>query len=402
MKIFLLAALSLPMMAQNEGFQLHDMGKRQHVGADVEDSALGFFGPLTNVDYVIDNDPTANVKTLTIFAHEIDFYQEKNLKKSEALNVGYVQGLIKAFEAASYPGNPTKKIVFGYGALATTAPELVLLDGKSNNRMVSVNLWTFAARYSADLPNGIRNFGLRPAPDGGPSPEAWVAHSNIGTLFTVVNLDSGAIVGKVPTTLPGEPRGVVFSNSGNTAFEILDSGTPTPGGTFVVLDTAARTIKKTLAIPFAPEGILISPDGSTVYVIGPGAAGTKNILYYDLLSGTADLTVTVPNPDVFFGPYLIHPNGSRVYGQNGSQIFVFDPQARQVISKFKLGLAPGVFFQSMQLSPDGLRIHLLDNAASHGQPVNNIFVLDSVTGHNFGSLPIGGTASVFFVAPVVQ
>ena len=137
-----------------------------------------------------------------------------------------------------------------------------------------------------------------------------------------------------------------------------------------------------------------------MYIIGPGAAGTQKIIYYDLLSGTADLTVTLPNADAFTGPYLIHPNGARIYGQSGGgQVFVFDPQARKVVAKFNLGLGPFMFFQNMQLSPDGGRLFLLDNAASQGKSPGNIFLLDAVTGHNFGSLPIGGTAAIFFVGP---
>ena len=405
-KLLMLAALSLPVMAQSERFHLHEFG------VEFRDTQIYLFQGFFDVYYRVDRDVNDGTKTLHVFPNEFKFvlqgsssglpqFESVGLTQSQAYNVGIVQALLGAFRAEGYPGNPPKKIIFEYGALATTAPELVALDAKSDNRMVTINLSTFTAKYSATLADGVRNFGLRPSVSG-PSAEAWVAHSNIGTLFTVVNLDSGAIVGKVPTTLTGEPRGVVFSNSGNTAFEILqnvDLRGPTDSGTLVVLDTATRAIKNTLPIPFGPGAILISPDGATVYVI---AAGGGKILYYDLLSGTAALTVTLPTADTFFGPYLIHPNGSRIYGRFDGRILVFDPQVRKVVAKYNLGLAPFVNVTNMQLSPDGTKLFVLDDAERHGQPVNNIFVLDAVTGYSFGSRPIGGTASIFFVAPKVQ
>ncbi len=133
-----------------------------------------------------------------------------------------------------------------------------------------------------------------------------------------------------------------------------------------------------------------------MYVIGPGAAGTKNIIYYDLLSGTADLTVTLPNADVFSGPYLIHPNGSRIYGQADDQVYVFDPQARKVVAKFQSGLAPGTFLLNMQLSQDGLRLY--------GQSVTgDLVTLDAVTGYNYGSQNFGLVMPTrLFVAPAMQ
>jgi hypothetical protein len=96
---------------------------------------------------------------------------------------------------------------------------------------------------------------------------------------------------------------VVFSNTGTQVFELIDTTANSGSGVLVVLDAVGRIVSNTLAIPFSPTALLMAPDGFNAYVIGQGEAGTYKILYYDLLSGTADLTVTVPAADVFFSPY---------------------------------------------------------------------------------------------------
>jgi len=208
---------------------------------------------------------------------------------------------------------------------------------------------------------------------------------------------------------------VLFSNSGNTAFELVHGfeGAEFGTATLHMYDTATRTLKKSLTLPFQPSDALMSPDGSTLYMIGLGPAGRIQILYYDLLSGTADLTVTLPSSVTFQAPYRMHPNG-KIYGQATSfragdglgGVAVYDPQTRKIVSRFDVGLPFGLFINKMEFSPDGLQLYVLDTAsiATANRPAapGNVYLMDAITGHNFGSLPIGGRSSLFFVAPSLQ
>lgn len=44
----------------------------------------------------------------------------------------------------------------------------------------------------------------------------------------------------------------------------------------------------------------------------------------------------------------------------------------------------------------------LDTAALRPGKDGNIAMLDAISGYNFGTLPLGGVANMFFVAPSLQ
>lgn len=417
--VCLLAAFPLALMAQLEGFKLKNFGVNQ----SARHGLSSFYNDVVyRVDRLEDPDGLKNpdgtpvyVKQLTIISTicDLDFNTPQGIPildckagpKSGATDTVLVAAIEEAFEA-EYAADKKLPTVYPNGALAATAPRLVALDAKSDNRVLSINLSTFATKSSANLPSlRGQTFGLRPT-SSGPANEAWVPtfKTGGGTQLAVVNLDSGAIMAQIPIPLTGNggnPRGVVFSNTGTLALELIDTTVDTGSSALVVVDAAARTIKNTLTIPFATTDILMSPDGYTAYLIGLGPAGTYKVVYYDLLSGTADLAVTIPNADVFFAPYQMHPSG-RIYGQNSGRVFVFDPQARKVVSKFSMGLGTGLSALNMQLSQDGSRLYILDSAALRPGGTGNISMLDAITGDSFGSLPIGGVANMFFVAPSLQ
>src|ERR1019366_9105722 len=97
----------------------------------------------------------------------------------------------------------------------------------------------------------------------------------------------------------------------------------------LVFDTATRTLKSTLPVSFGPEGALMAPDGLTLYVLG-----FFKMAYYDVLSGTADLTVALPFSYVP-GTVFIHPDGTRLL-IGGSQLSIFDLTTRKITSNFTI------------------------------------------------------------------
>jgi WD40 repeat protein len=125
----------------------------------------------------------------------------------------------------------------------------------------------------------------------------------------------------------------------------------------------------------------MAPDGLTAYIIG-SQSGT--IAYYDVLSGTADLTVTrIPS---FTGQVFIHPDGTRLFWDAG-QLEVFDLTTRKIVNEFKFGL-PTTSATSMQMSQDGSKVYV-------GNGLGAVVILDTRYGNVLGTFQSPGPAQVF-------
>ena len=418
-----LAALSLPATAQEERFHYYSFGQLFLDKAQFMSDLPGIY-KTANVYYHVDRDPDSGLKTLVIIPWQTGWDWEDGLPlwsttpipRSLALDLGIVQALESGFKGA-FAADVPLKIVYPYGALEAGAPQLVALDGKSNDRVVTIDLSTFATKFSANLDSFRGAFGLQYTPSGNLS-EAWVPTFSVAAGFkiTVVKLDTGVIAAQIPTALAvgkvlNTVAAVLFSSSGNTAFAALQHNDGT--GALVLYDTASYTIRNNLPLTFSPDAAFLSPDGSTVYIVGGAPAGRQQILYYDLLSGTADLAVTLPSLVNFLGPYRMHPNG-KIYGRGVSYragdglggVAVYDPQARKIVSRFDFGLPPELRIYNMQFSADGTQLYVLDSASlgAFGRPAapGNLYLLDAITGYSAGSKPIGGTANLFFIAPSMK
>jgi hypothetical protein len=82
----------------------------------------------------------------------------------------------------------------------------------------------------------------------------------------------------------------------------------------IVFDAVGRAVKSTLLLKNLPTALLMAPGGSTAL------NGNGMITCYDILSGTADLTVSSVQPGSEFGypgfssTVGIHPDGTRIFG----------------------------------------------------------------------------------------
>lgn len=420
----LLLALSLPSQAQEERFHYYSYGQQFTDKAQFMSRLPGVYNT-ADVLYRVERDPDSGLKTLIVVPTftgivwqdvPIPYWATREFPRSQALDLGIVQALESGFKGAFAEDVPTR-IVYPYGALEIAAPQLIALDGKSNNRVATINLSTFATKFSVDLDSFRGAFALQYTPSGNLS-QAWVPTFSPTAAFkmSVVNLTSGAIVTQIPTPVAAgkifkDLTALLFSSSGNTAFAAIQHNDGT--GALVLYDTASYTVKSTLPLDFQPDAAFLSPNGSTIYLVGNAPAGNKQVVYYDLLSGTADLSVILRFPVTFQAPYRMHPNG-RIYGQATSNrdgdglggVAVYDPQARKIVSRFDFGLPFGLAIFNMQFNSDGTQLYVLDNAAigPAGRPAapGNVYLLDAITGYTAPSKPIGGTANLFFVAPGLQ
>lgn len=115
------------------------------------------------------------------------------------------------------------------------------------------------------------------------------------------------------------PAGIVFTPDGTTAFEAVGFLSPDSSGNLgalVVFDAVNRKVTSTFPLKNAPAAVLIARDGYTLYLLSANGMLT----YYDVLSGTADLSVSTFTPGLAGGysgssaQVFLTPDGTRLYG----------------------------------------------------------------------------------------
>jgi len=323
----------------------------------------------------------ANAITLSEIQAALSFFYN--------LAPGKVPHIIEYFEAPFIPGYPRlrEKWNANLTTLAPNSPEdpqMIYLDELGTNTIVSLDLTTGATLSQVALPDSaLGPFGVRANATGPPS-EVWVA--NAGTQVSVVDLAAQSIVATVP--IPGipvsaVPAAIVFSNDGTAAFEAVSYPSPDSAGNngaLLVFDAVHRAFFSTLPLKYAPSAFLMSPDGLTAYLFSTSGM----ITYYDVLSGTADLSLSTYTPgqnNGYTGPpnqVFASPDGMKLFWNVGVQLNVFDLNAHKVTATFDSGL-PTTSAASMQMSQDGALIWFTN-------ALGNVAVLDAHSGFVVGNI----------------
>ena len=133
----------------------------------------------------------------------------------------------------------------------------------------------------------------------------------------------------------------------------------------------------------------MAPDGLTAYLLSTGGF----ITYYDVLSGTADLSVSTYRPGASGGypgigtQVFIHTDGTRLFWNEGVLLDVFDLNAHTVIHQFTSSL-PSTSGVSMQLSQDGAQAFISNGAGA-------VVILDTRNGNVVGNYQSTGASQVF-------
>jgi hypothetical protein len=328
------------------------------------------------------------------------------LKQSFAVALGPVQEVIAQFldyapnarhrlvyklSREALPGKALQPRAAGAQPADAADPQMVILDTESDNRILKLDLTTFATSSQVLLPNqSPRVFGMRPSATGDTN-EVWTAPGPAGSAITISDLGAGKVTGAIPnpTTDPtkNNSAGIVFTNDGSTALYAVGYTTPDSSGNngaLLAIDAVNRKITSTLPLKFAPQQLLMSPDGLTAYIIGSQAG---MISYYDVLSGTADLTARIAS---FNGPAFIHPDGTRLFWDAG-QLEVFDLTTRKIVNEFKFGL-PTTSATSIGMSQDGSQVYA-------GNGLGAVVILDTRSGQVVATYQEPGAALVFSGPP---
>jgi DNA-binding beta-propeller fold protein YncE len=354
-----------------------------------------------SVLYCVADDPQADSAGFIAFTRLSAVCTE--ISRSEAVDLAPVQEAIGDFlndasdvphhivyAKSSEPARLSAKLA-PRAAPAAPSVRMTLLDTLSTDRIATVDLKTFAIVQQVNLPDQATLFAIRPSA-AGPTTEVWTGHaSGANNLISIADLSTGKLAGTIQTSTLAPngslPAGLVFTNDGATAlYAVRYFNKDSAGnlGALLTYDAASRKLTSTMPLTVAPTSLLMAPDGLTAYIIG-GQTGT--ITYYDVLSGTADLTVTrVP----LNGPAFIHPDGTRLFWDAG-QLEVFDLTARKIVNEFKFGL-PTTSATSMTLSQDGSQAYIGNGAGA-------VVVMDTRYGNILATFQAPGAAQAFSGPP---
>jgi hypothetical protein len=201
---------------------------------------------------------------------------------------------------------------------------MILYDGISNN-IVDVDLTNFTILGQVTIPIStfVSTFGIVPTATG-PENVVWAVSPQVGIFVVDVGAQSLTATIPTPSLDPGNtvPVGIVFSNDGATAFYAASNHTADSSGNngaLLVFDVASQTLTSTLLLKYAPTALVMAPDGITAYLL----SNTGMITYYDVLSGTADLSLSTYTPGIAGGypgassQVFIHPDGTRLFWNVG-------------------------------------------------------------------------------------
>jgi hypothetical protein len=251
--------------------------------------------------------------------------------------------------------------------LALPNPSMTFLDGFTYN-FTQFDMVTNSVIASFALPSQAGAYAFRPTSTGA-NHEIWATHGGTVNEISISDLTAGAVLSTISTpaldTNNSTPTGIVFTKDGNTVLYAAGFYKPDSSGNngvLMVFDAVHRTLKSTFPLSIIPTNLIMAPDGLTAYLIGSG-----KILYYDILSGTADLSATFPvNQTTFgntiFGPVVfIHPDGTRLFFDNyGYSLGTFDLTARKMTTNIPYTFPVGDGMGELQMSQDGSTITLLD------------------------------------------
>jgi hypothetical protein len=298
-------------------------------------------------------------------------------------------------------------------------PQMIFVDEQGAG-LLEVDLTTLTAMNPVALPPDVTNFAIRPSATG-PAKEVWTVSYPAG--ISIVDLATGTVTATIPVALLNQNnvntvpsnQTTGFTNDGATFFYALPYITPDSAGNngaLLVFDAATRTLTSTLLQKAAPAVLTMAPDGLTAYLLS--GTGNGNITYYDVLSGTADLSAQLYTPGVDFsfngiGPVFSHPDGTRLFwnapflaannAPGGGEIQVFDLKTRQTSNSFTYSLPIGTNPVTFQMSQDGATFTV--TYSGFGAVPGGMVVMDSLSGNVLATSQFSEMPLVVFPGPSV-
>ena len=166
------------------------------------------------------------------------------------------------------------------------------------------------------------------------------------------------------------PVGIVFTNDGSTALEAFQFFSPDStgnSGALVAFDAVNRKVTSTLLLKNGPSALVMAPDGLTAYLL----SNNGQITYYDVLSGTADLSVSTFTPGLAGGypgssaNVFAHPDGTRLFWNVNTLLVAFDLNTHKIAYRTQLG--PAHHVSRVDADGAGWFHHLADECSGDGR-----------------------------------
>jgi hypothetical protein len=285
------------------------------------------------------------------------------------------------------PAERTKPHLTFVPPTAPMDPSVIVYDGLGV-QMVKADFTTGAiiTKFPVSFYN-LYSLTTRPVATGNAN-EVW---ATLDGAIAILDMGGGSVLATVPVTKTAGtneyPVGLAFTNDGASAIEAVAYSKADSSGNLGLLrifKADTRTLASTLPLAFAPQQLLMAPDGLTAYFLGSGKIG-----YYDILSGTADLTAPFPS-FIQSGGIFIHPDGVRLFcGVCGGGLEVFDLTTRVVTNNFPFSPAPGGgAISAMNMSQDGSTVAFTDSQY-------NVYILDTQFGSLLATYNTGAYSLVF-------
>jgi YVTN family beta-propeller protein len=279
-------------------------------------------------------------------------------------------------------------------APAAAAPFAYVTDTPSNTVLV---IDTAKNSVAATIPAGSRPVGAAITPDGKYVYVVNAGSNNVSVIDSATNKITATVaVGQQDNTLFAliNGEGVAITPDGKYAYVSNSGNFANPGNTVSVIATASNTVVATVRVGTTPTGIAITPDGMHAYVANE--AGNDIVSVIDTASNT--VTATIPHSEFCTSIYCfpnwvaIAPDGKHAYvenignGNHGSGVVVIDTASNAAVGQF--GTNGGCCTSSIAITPDGKHAYV-PFGNTYGGTMGVVFVYDTATGTELGSLPVG-------------
>jgi YVTN family beta-propeller protein len=188
--------------------------------------------------------------------------------------------------------------------------------------------------------------------------DQWAKVGNDYALF-VVSTATNTITRTITDPSFDEPMAVALSPSGSELYVLNISGTVSVVSTTTDSVTAVIGTANGEAIYPTPQGIVISPDGTTAYV-AHYSLGIVSVL--NLTTNSVTRTITVSSPEAL----ALTPSGKDLYVSDGFD--ASSPGVEEIstttgsVVGSVTGLTPGDGYASLDVSPDGSTLYVVNNA----------------------------------------
>lgn len=318
-----------------------------------------------------------------------------------AHNILYIDSASKLEQSETFyytPAKARKPLLTLAQPTTPVDPQMIFLDGLSYN-IVEYDVMTDVITSQVTLPPQAMVFSLQPTVMGAEN-EVWTAHGGTFNEISISDLGTQSVLATIPTPSlsPNNtvPVGLVFINGGVAALYAVSYYTPDSSGNngaLLVFNAASQTLIYTLPLKYAPTALVMAPDGLTAYLL----SNSGMITYFDVLSGTDDLSASTYTPGMNDGypgaasAVFIHPDGTRLFWNVGTQLEVFDLTARRITNSISSGLAAGSAV-SMQMSQDG-------STVSFANALGNVVALDTRSGGILGTYQVSPESAVYPGSP---